>query len=124
MRRLAQIAALLLALPAQAQDVSENYTAESMLKLCEGTVPNRDPELQSMVCTFRIQGVVAIMVENCLSIREGFVPVPILSSGVAPSKGAARQAFKNYMAANPDKWGLPWHHAVALAISQAFPCTE
>ncbi|MDZ4310744.1 MAG: hypothetical protein U1A24_09340 [Cypionkella sp.] len=113
-----------MALPANAQEVEENYTAEKMLKLCEGSVADRDPEMQSMVCTFRLQGIISIMVENCLSISEGFSPVPALTSDRPPSRGAARQAFKNYMAENPDKWGLPWHQVVALSLSETFPCAQ
>ena len=123
LRRIALLAALVLALPVNAQDVDENYTAEKMLRLCEGAVVGEDLEVQSLVCTFRMQGVTAILIENCLSLGQGFSPVTQLTSKRPPSRGAARQAFKNYMASNPDKWGLPWHQVVALSISETFPCT-
>jgi hypothetical protein len=69
-------------------------------------------------------GETALMVENCLSISEGFSPVLALTSNRPPSRGAARQAFKNYIAENPDKWGLPWHQVVALSLSETFPCSH
>ena len=93
-------------------------------KLCEGAVADVDPEIQSTVCTFRMQGVISTMIDNCLSVGEGFSPAAVLSSDGPPSRGAARQAFKNYMEANPDSWGLPWHRAVALSLSETFPCTQ
>ena len=107
----------------QAQEVPKNYTAETMLNLCRGTA-EEDAELQSMVCTFRIQGVTSIMVENCLSMEQGFDPLPILSSQLPPSKGAARQAFMNFMEKNPDVWGLPWHMPLSLALAETFPCDK
>lgn len=107
---------------ANAQKVPKNYNAEKMLNLCNGAIRGEDKGMQSMVCTFRMQGITHMMVENCLSITRGFKPLPLLTSEKPPSRGAARQAFRNFMNANPDKWGLPWHHAVSMALSESFPC--
>lgn len=63
------------------------------------------------------------MIENCGSRALGYQPVPGLSASPAPSRGALRQAFKNYMEAHPEEWGLPWHIVAAKATSEAFPCT-
>lgn len=107
---------------AQVPDDMENYTAEVMYRLCLGTETEIRPEFQSLVCTFRLQGLVNIMIENCLSIEEGFSPAPLLTASLPPSRGALRQAFTNFMEENPAKWGLPWHVVAAMAASEAFPC--
>lgn len=39
---------------AQEIEVSENYTAEVMHRLCLGTKKAMPPDMQSMVCTFRL----------------------------------------------------------------------
>lgn len=115
---------LLVANIAFGQEVPRDYNAEKMLQLCTGTSPDEDPKLQSMICTFRLQGASVILNENCRSIESGFAPAESLSSNSPPSQGAARQAFVNFMEDNPDNWGLPWHVAVSLAISRNFPCTN
>jgi len=107
-----------------AKNVGKNYTAEKMLKLCQREVKNENPELQSLTCTFRIQGLSAVMIENCLSIEHGYKPVKLLAASAPPSRGAAKQAFINFMTSNPDKWGLPWHVATAMALSTNFPCEK
>lgn len=124
MRTLICLLTLLLAFQANAQEVPDDYTAENMLELCKGSVRDQDPKMQSIVCTFRIQGIVSVMIENCLSIDQGYSPATILTSEIPPSKGAARQAFTNYMEANPDKWGLPWHIGLSMALSDTFPCNR
>lgn len=121
MKKAIYLLPMLVPLSLQAQDVPKDYTAETMLNLCRGTAEG-DPDMQSVICTFRIQGVTSIMVENCLSVDKGFNPLPILTSESPPSRGAARQAFINYMEASPDKWGLPWHVAVSAALADTFPC--
>ncbi|MEP3350180.1 MAG: hypothetical protein ABJM86_03080 [Hyphomicrobiales bacterium] len=104
-----------------AQEIPKNYNAETMLNLCQGTEGGAK-EFQSMVCTFRIQGVSSMMIHNCASINQGFSPFPVLSSERPPSRGAAKQAFINFMQANPSKWALPWETALAHALSETFPC--
>lgn len=121
MRKIAFLVLMLGPTNLHAQEVPKDYNAETMLNLCRGTAEG-ETGMQSMVCTFRIQGVTSIMIENCLSVDNGFEPLPALASGRPPSRGAARQAFVNFMDANPDKWGLPWHVALSLALSDAFPC--
>lgn len=106
-----------------AREVPKDYNAETMLNLCEGKAEGAK-ELQSMICTFRIQGVSSVMIENCRSIERGFSPVPILTSESPPSRGAAKQAFINFMKANPKQWALPWGAALALALSETFPCKQ
>lgn len=107
---------------ASAQEVREENNAETMLSFCEGTFESENQDIQSLVCTFRIQGVLTIMGENCTSKQSGYDPVPTLSALPPTSNRAARQAFINYMKDNPSDWGLPWHVAVARAISAEFPC--
>lgn len=104
------------------QEVQEEYNAETMLSFCEGTFESENQDIQSLVCTFRIQGVLTIMGENCASKQAGYDPVPDLSALPPASNRAARQAFINYMKDNPADWGLPWHVALARAISAEFPC--
>lgn len=123
MKRAALLLSLVAPTPLAAQSVPTDYNAETMLKLCRGAADG-DPDMQSMICTFRIQGVAAITGENCLSKDQGYEPHEALASAPPPSRGSARQAFTNYMDANPDAWGLPWHIAVSLALSDAFPCME
>lgn len=113
---------LTLASTVNAKEVPKEYSGEEMLKLCKGEVRGMDQGMQSMTCTFRLQGVVSMMIENCLSIPHGFKPVPLFTSETPSSRGATRQAFINFMEANPDKWGLPWHISVSMALSEAFPC--
>jgi hypothetical protein len=89
--------------PIQAQEtaqIPENYNAETMLKICKGEADENDQDMQSMVCTFRIQGIIMMSVENCMSIKDGFPPTPLLTSSAPPSRGAARQAFINFMEDN------------------------
>lgn len=112
----------LLCAPAMCQVVDKDYNAETMLKLCSGTVPDMAPDAQSMVCTFRLNGLISAMTANCGSIAEGYNPAPVLTAGNPASRGAARQAFKNYMEDHPEQWGLPWHMVAAAAISSTFPC--
>lgn len=107
---------------AWAEDVPDNYTAETMMNLCKGTARETEQDMQSMVCTFRIQGVVSMTIENCRSISAGYSPFPAFTSAVPPSKGASRQAFLNYMEDNPQVWDQVWHSVVAMALSEAFPC--
>lgn len=111
-------------MPVLAQDseqVPENYNAETMMKLCKGEA-EEDPDLQSLICTFRIQGVSVMASENCWSILDGHSPLSDLAASPPPSRGAARQAFLNFMEENPQVWDLPWHKAVALSLSTTFPC--
>lgn len=115
---------LVLASVVNAKEVPKDYSAERMLNLCKGEVRNEDNGTQSLICTFRLQGVVSMMIENCLSIPHGFKPVPLFTSAVPPSRGAIRQAYINFMEANPDKWGRSWHISVSMAISEAFPCEK
>lgn len=124
MRRLKWILIFWLAFSSavNAEEVPKEYRAERMYNLCKGEVRGEDKGMQSMVCTFRLQGVVSMMIENCSSVTHGFKPFPLLASGRPPSRGATRQAFINFIEANPDKWGLPWHVTVSMALSEAFPC--
>lgn len=105
-----------------AQDVPEEYNAETMLSFCEGTYEEENADLQSLVCTFRIQGVLSIMGENCASKQVGYDPVPTLMASPPSSNRAARQAFINYMKDNPSDWGLTWYFVLAKAMSEEFPC--
>ena len=105
------------------QDAPKDYQAEKMFELCNGASSGEDKRMQSLICTFRLQGVINIMIENCRSKSEGYTPSSIFTSKGPPSNKAARQAFQNYMETNPDKWGISWHIVVALAISEVFPCT-
>jgi hypothetical protein len=109
---------------ANAETPNENYTAETMMKLCAGTVTDESPEFQSMTCTFRLQGVTEVMMGNCASASMGYQPAPELSASKPPSKGAIRQAFLNYMEDHPEHWGLPWAQVAAMAVSSSFPCKE
>lgn len=120
---LASVLCLLITpLPASAEEVAKEYNAETMLKFCTEDFPGEDPEMQSIMCTFRLQGVVLTMVENCLSHEQGYTPNSVLSVRLPPSTGAARQAFVNYMTENRAAWGTSWHHAVYFALSEEFPC--
>lgn len=109
---------------ATAETSDENYTAETMMKLCAGTVADENPEFQSMICTFRLQGVTEVMIGNCASASMGFQPAPELSASKPPSRGAIRQAFLNYMDDHPEHWGLPWAQVAAMAVSSSFPCKD
>lgn len=102
--------------------ISKDYTAEAMLELCRGNASGTAKELQSMICTFRLQGITNILILNCGSINDGFSPAPNLTAGFPPSKGAVRQAYKNFMEENPELWGKYWSDIAALAISTTFPC--
>lgn len=115
---------LAIASTVNAKEVPKEYRAERMYNLCKGEVRGEDKGMQSMVCTFRLQGVVSMMIENCMSIVQGFEPMHLFASEIPPSRGAARQAFINFMKTNPDKWGLPWHIAVTMALSESFPCKQ
>ncbi|GHC45531.1 hypothetical protein [Neogemmobacter tilapiae] len=111
-------------LPAWAEgepDKDERYNAETMLRLCQGKM-KEDPDLQSMVCTFRLQGLMTVMIENCMSRADGYDPALILTASPAPSRGALKQAFVNYVEDHPAEWGDPWHIVAAKAASSAFPC--
>ncbi len=110
---------------AGAQDdlqVPEQYNAETMLKLCQGEISNVAKDVQSMTCTFRIQGVADMMLYNCYSIDAGYDPAPQLSASVSGSRGAIRQTFINYMEDHPELWGDHWSGALAVALSESFPC--
>jgi len=107
----------------EAAELPFDYTAEAMLELCNGEASGGQQDMQSMVCTFRLQGVVDTMMWNCSTRNGGYDPAPSLTAGDVPSKGSARQAFKNYMADHPERWGEPWSLVAALAISETFPCT-
>ena len=109
---------------AVAQDAPKDYKAETMLKLCSGPQSDAPRDLQSSVCTFRLQGVVSIMVENCLTRKQGLDPAPVMTASPPPSIGAVKQAYRNFLRDSPELWGLPWHHAAMMAISEAFPCDE
>lgn len=100
----------------------ENYTAEVMHRLCLGSERDEDADIQRMICTFRLQGVANIMIENCASTASGYQPAPALSASPPPSRGALRQAFMNYVEAHPAEWGEPWHIVAARATSGNFPC--
>lgn len=125
MKILCVLGLVVLASGVAAQDVSKvgkNYTAEDMLNMCSGTGRDYRPELQSIVCTFRIQGLSDLMIFNCQTRADGYDPASIFSMKPAPSKGSMRQVFKNYMRDNPQVWGEYWSLAVAVALSEAFPC--
>lgn len=109
---------------ATAETPDVNYTAETMMKLCAGTVADENLEFQSMVCTFRLQGVTEVMMGNCASASMGYQPAPELSASKPPSRGAIRQAFLNYMEDHPEHWGLPWAQVAAMAVSSSFPCKD
>lgn len=113
---------LLSANPVGAQEIKKEYMAEEMLRLCTGEVSDLDKDIQSLVCTFRLQGVAEMMVKNCSSMELGYTPVQELSSNKPPSIRALRQAFINYMEDNPEEWGRPWFDVAALATSETFPC--
>ncbi|MEP3055804.1 hypothetical protein [Ascidiaceihabitans sp.] len=100
-------------------------TSETMLRMCDGNYPDgTSPNSQKLVCSFRIQGIIEIMIQNCLSQAHGFTPLSSLTMAKPPSLGAAKQAYINYMNANPQIWGSFWSHAVIPALSEAFPCEE
>lgn len=107
---------------ANPQEVRKDYRAEEMLNLCTGNAREIDKGSQSLICTFRMQGIMDMMVYNCMSIDSGFKPYPLLTSEKPPSRGAAKKAFLNFMDANPDKWGMPWNIVVSMALSENFPC--
>lgn len=107
---------------ANAATPNENYTAETMMKLCTGAVADVDPAVQSMTCTFRLQGLTEVMMGNCASVSWGHQPDPALSASKPPSRGAIRQAFLNHMQDHPEHWGLPWAQVAVKAISGSFPC--
>jgi hypothetical protein len=109
---------------ANADGVAENYSAETMMKLCTGSVPDENPDFQSMTCTFRLQGLTDVMIGNCASVAMGFQPSPALSASRPPSRGAVRQAFLNFMEDHPEHWGVPWAQAAAMAVSGSFPCEQ
>ena len=111
-----------LAHSAYGNEVPEDYDSEKMYRLCRGEVSGEDKGLQSIICTFRLQGVIMMMVENCHSIDRGFQPMPLFTASSPPSNRAARQAFVNFMEANPQKWGDPWHVSVIMALAKTFPC--
>ena len=102
--------------------VPVEYNAETMLKICRGEVVDIPPDVQSMTCTFRIQGVADMMLYNCYSLQAGFNPAPQLSASVSGSRGAVRQTFINYMVDHPEIWDDHWAGALATALSQSFPC--
>lgn len=102
--------------------VQKEYNGETMLNLCKGTVPDVPPDVQSMTCTFRLQGVSDLMNYNCVSQREGFDPAPRLSAAISGSRGAVRQTFINYMEDHPEIWGVHWSWAVAVVMSESFAC--
>lgn len=108
--------------PASAKEVAKGYTAEEMLRLCQGEAVEMPSDFQNLTCTFRLQGAVELMIMNCSSVVDGRDPDRRLSSGKPPSMGAMRQAFINYMNGHPEVWGQPWFEAVAGAASETFPC--
>ena len=108
--------------PASAKEVGKGYSAEEMLKLCEGEVEDMSLDFQNLTCTFRLQGVVEMMIMNCSSVVDGMDPDRGLSAGKPPSMGAMRQAYVNYMKDHPEVWGRPWFEVVAGAASETFPC--
>lgn len=120
----AMLVVLLLVQTANGNELSENYVSEKMYRLCRGEVTGEDKGLQSMICTFRLQGVMMMMVENCHSIDGGFQPMPLFTASSPPSNRAARQAFVNFMESNPEKWGDPWHVSVVMALAETFPCDK
>jgi hypothetical protein len=103
--------------------VPTEYQAEEMMKLCRGEVTGANPSSQSLICTFRLQGVGDMMSQNCASVIEGFEPHPRLSARIEASRGAVRQAFLNYMDAHPEEWGDYWANVVSNALSETFPCS-
>lgn len=110
---------------AEAQDdlqVPEQYNAETMLRLCQGEISDAPKDVQSLTCTFRIQGVADMMLYNCGSKEAGHDPAPHLSAYVTGSRGAVRQTFINYMEDHPEVWGEHWSLALAIAFSEMFPC--
>lgn len=115
---------LMMGAAATAETPDVNYTAETMMKLCVGSVPDENPEFQSMTCTFRLQGVTEVMMGNCASASMGYQPAPELSASKPPSRGAIRQAFLNYMEDHPEHWGLPWAQVATMAVSNSFPCEQ
>lgn len=107
---------------AQTDGVERDYNAETMLNLCKGEAAGTPENVQSLICTFRIQGVGEMLNFNCTSRAGGYQPAPTLTARVVSSRGAARQAFINYMEDHPDIWNDYWAVAVALALSETFPC--
>lgn len=105
-------------------EIKQEHTAETMKALCEGTQPNEAPDLQSMVCTFRIQGVAEMMQVNCLSAQQGWKPAPALAANPIGSNKALRQTFINYMKSHPERWQDHWVFVLAEAISEKFPCED
>jgi len=131
LRSLILLCAVILILPhlAQAQSIDDPkvkklQTAETMMELCEGTIPNERPDFQSQTCSFRIQGVVSMMIMNCLSSSDQFYPDPLLSASPPASNKAIRQTFINYMKTHPEYWGQSWAVVLSLAVSEKFPCEE
>lgn len=102
--------------------VKEDYNAEQMLRLCKGEVRGMSPDMQSLVCTFRIQGLADLMIHNCESIEFGYRPAPQLSASIIGSTGAIRQTFVNYMEDHPEIWGDYWSFALSTTLSESFPC--
>ena len=107
-----------------ARPVQKEYQAEEMMRLCTGAIQGAAADTQSLICTFRLQGVGDVMSQNCYSRVEGFNPSPRLSASITASRGAVKQAFLNYMKAHPEEWGDYWANVVANALSEAFPCSE
>lgn len=105
-----------------AQAIPREYQAEEMMKLCTGDARDAAPETQSLICTFRLQGVGDLMSQNCVSQLEGYDPNPSLSASITASRSAVKQAFISYMEAHPAEWGDYWANVVAKALSETFPC--
>ena len=87
---------------AQTDVVESDYNAEMMLNLCRGEVVGTPENVQSLICTFRIQGLGDMMNYNCYSRSSGYEPAPTLTARIGRSGGAARQAFINYMEDHPE----------------------
>lgn len=104
--------------------VKKLLTAETMMELCEGSVPNEPVNLQSMTCSFRIQGVVSMMIMNCLLSGEDFLPNPRLSASPPVSNKAIQQTFLNFMKERPELWSEHWATVLAVSISDTFPCED
>ena len=106
------------------QPVPKEYQAEEMMKLCTGAIQGAPADTQSLICTFRLQGVGDVMSRNCFSRGEGFDPSPHLTASITASREAVKQAFLNHMEAHPEEWDDYWADVVANALSDTFPCSQ
>lgn len=105
-------------------EIKKEQTAETMLGFCEGTLSGVPTDVQSLTCTFRIQGVADLMTMNCEAAGRGWNPPPLLTAKPLKSNRAIRQTFINYMKDHPEDWRDYWAFVLAKAISEKFPCED